>query len=168
MSNLPQFGFARALSISVLAAGATLRRAISGAAIAAIFAGSAAPAWASAQASATGSFQLRLVVPMLCHVSYTAGGGAADGASGAVDLGKIGEFCNDGSGYSVLVDYAPGTLRGAVLQLGTDRVVLDGSGRAVISQSPGARIRTRELVATPGANGFDSPELSFQIQPTAA
>ena len=132
-----------------------------------MFAASAAPAWATAQASATGSFQLRLVVPMLCRVSFTAGGGVAADAARAVDLGKLGEFCNDGAGYSVVVNYAPGTLRGAVLQLGTDRVVLDGSGQAVISQSTEARIRTRELVATPGANGFDSPELSFQIRPTA-
>jgi hypothetical protein len=46
-------------------------------------------------------------------------------------------------------------------------VVLDGSGEATISQSQEARIRQRELVATPGANGFDSPELSFQIHPSA-
>jgi hypothetical protein len=167
MSKLPHTGFAAALSSSVLAAGATFRKAICGAAVVATFAVSAAPAWASAEGSATGSFQLRLVVPVLCRVSYTAGGGGADGAAGAVDLGQIGEFCNDGAGYKVEVDYAPGTLRGAVLQLGTDRVVLDGSGQAVISQSAGARIRTRELVATPGANGFDSPQLSFQIRPTA-
>ena len=66
----------------------------------------------------------------------------------------------------VIVD-APGTLRGAALQLGADRVVLDGSGEAVISQSPGARIRKRELLATPGAHGFDTPALSFQIHPIA-
>jgi len=142
---------------------ATLRKAIAGAAIAALFAASAAPAWATATSGGTASFLLRLTVPMLCRVSYTAGGGAS-GANGAVDLGKIGEYCNDGAGYSVVVDYAPGTLRGAVLQLGNDRVVLDGSGEAVISQSPGARIRQRELLATPGANGFDSPQLSFNIR----
>jgi hypothetical protein len=163
MSELPQAG----LATTRWNARATLRRVTAGAAIAAILTASAAPAWATATGSATGSFELRVRVPVLCRVSYTAGGGTVGGANGAVDLGQIGEFCNDGAGYSVVVDYAPGTLRGAVLQLGTDRVVLDGSGKAVISQSPGARIRTRELVATPGANGFDSPALSFQIQPTA-
>jgi len=163
MSDLPQ----NELVATRSNARAMRRRASACAAIAAILAASAAPAWATATGSATGSFELRVRVPMLCRVSYTAGGAAADGANGAVDLGQIGEFCNDGAGYSVVVDYAPGTLRGAVLQLGTDRVVLDGSGKAVISQSPGARIRSRELIATPGANGFDSPALSFQIQPTA-
>lgn len=167
MSKLPHMGFAGARSDSVLAAGATFRKAIFGCAIAAIFAASAAPAGATATGSATSAFQLRVAVPTLCRVSFTAGGGVADGSNGAVDLGKLGEACNDGAGYSVVVAYAPGTLRGAVLQLGTDRVVLDGSGQAVISHSPGARIRTRELVATPGANGFDAPALSFQIQPTA-
>ncbi len=167
MSKLLHPGCAGTLSNSVLAAGATLRKAISGAAIAAVFAASAAPAWATATGAATGGFQLKLTIPMLCRVSYTAGAAAGDVADGAVDLGKIGEFCNDGAGYSVVVAYAPGTLRGAVLQLGDDHVVLDGSGQAVISHSPGARIRTRELIATPGANGFDSPDLSFQIQPTA-
>jgi hypothetical protein len=154
MSKLTQFAFAGALAKAGLDTRSTLRKAAAGAAIAAMLAANAAPAWATATGSTTGS--------------YSAGGGAADGTNGAVDLGKIGEFCNDGAGYKVEVDYAPGTLRGAVLQLGTDRIVLDGSGQAVISQSPGARIRTRELVATPGANGFDSPLLSFQIRPTAA
>jgi hypothetical protein len=51
-------------------------------------------------------------------------------------------------------------------KLGTDRVVLDGSGEAVISQAAGPRIRQRELVATP-ARTASTPELSFQIRPTA-
>jgi hypothetical protein len=155
-----------------LGAGAKLRKMISATAIAALFAAAAAPAWAVATTGGTGTvagtgmYVLKLAVPMLCDVRFTAGGSAA-GTGGSFDLGKLGEFCNDGQGYSVVVNYAPGTLRGAVLQLGTDRVVLDGSGQAVISQSNEARFRTRELVATPGANGFDSSELSFRIQPTA-
>jgi hypothetical protein len=149
-----------------LGAGAKLRKMISATAIAALFAATAAPAWATATSGSAGTYVLKLAVPMLCDVRFTAGGSAA-GTGGSFDLGKLGEFCNDGQGYSVVVNYAPGTLRGAVLQLGTDRVVLDGSGQAVVSQSNEARFRTRELVATPGANGFDSPELSFRIQPTA-
>lgn len=149
------------------------RKLASAAAIALVFAANAAPA--SAAATGVGSYTLRLIVPVSCRVSYTAGGAAAVGStggaagvdtSGPVDLGQIGEYCNDGSGYAVVVDYAPGTLKGAVLQLGSDRVVLDGSGEATISQSQEARIRQRELVATPGANGFDSPDLQFNIKPT--
>jgi hypothetical protein len=151
---------------------ATLRKAISATAIALLFTASAAPASAAAVASAApapATFLLELTVPVLCNVSYTADAATTAGdANGAFDLGKIGEYCNAGAGYTGVVDYAPGTLKGAVLQLGTDRVVLDGSGEAVIAQAAGPRIRQRELVATPGANGFDSPELSFQIHPTSA
>ena len=141
---------------------AKLRNFVSAAGIAATLAFNASPA---AAVATPGSFSLKLTVPVLCRVSFTAGSDADQG--GAFDLGRLGEYCNAGAGYSVVVDYAPGTLRGAVLQLGADRVVLDGSGEAVISQSPGARIRQRELLATPGANGFDSPQLSFAIRPSA-
>ena len=169
MSRLFQTGFAGRLSRAKLGTGATVRKLMTAAAVATVFAANAAPAAAAAMG---GSFVLRLTVPVACRVSYTAGGaaavgvtgGAANDQAGAFDLGQIGEYCNDGAGYSVVVDYAPGTLKGAVLQLGSDRVVLDGSGEATISQSQEARIRQRELLATPGANGFDSPELSFQIK----
>lgn len=170
MSRLFHSGLVDRISGGLRRTGVSVRKLASGAAVVLVFAANAAPA--SAAAMGTGSFILRLTVPVACRVSYTAGGAAtliggdAAAPAGAVDLGQIGEFCNDGAGYSVVVDYAPGTLRGAVLQLGSDRVVLDGSGEATISQSQEARIRQRELVATPGANGFDSPELQFNIKPT--
>ena len=173
MSRLFHLGFADRFSGATRRTGVTVRKLASGAAVALVLAANAAPA--SAAAMGSGSFILRLTVPVSCRVSYTAGGAAAvsstggaaaDEPGGAVDLGQIGEYCNDGSGYSVVVDYSPGTLKGAVLQLGGDRVVLDGSGEATISQSQEARIRQRELVAIPGANGFDSPELQFNIKPT--
>lgn len=111
----------------------------------------------------TPTYNISLTVPVLCRISYS-GSGAGGSVGDAVDLGELKEFCNAGSGYSVIVDYSPGTLRGAVLQLGDDRVVLDGSGEAVISAAPGPRIRARRLLATPGANGFDTQQLSFEMR----
>jgi hypothetical protein len=136
---------------------------IASAALVGAMAATVSPAAAESHAA---SFLIKLTVPVICRVGFT-GGGAGAGAGGAVDLGQVKEYCNDGAGYAVIVDYAPGTLRGAVLQLGDDHVTLDGSGEAVISQAPGPRIRSRELLATPGANGFDTDALSFQMRPTA-
>jgi hypothetical protein len=104
-----------------------------------------------------------LTVPVLCKVSYSAVG--AGGKVGeAVTLGQLKEYCNAGSGYRVVVNYPAGSMRGAMLQLGDDRVTLDGSGEAVLSSASGPRIRTRNLIASPGANGFDTAALSFELR----
>jgi len=126
----------------------------------------AAAATPAAAETGTGTLALSLTVPVLCRVSYSSAG--AGGAVGqAVNLGQLKEACNADSGYNVVVDYSPGSLRGTVLQLGDDRVVLDGSGEAVLSYAPGPRIRTRQLTAIPGENGFDTTALTFQLRTTA-
>jgi hypothetical protein len=116
-----------------------------------------------ASAGATGSLAISLTVPVLCKVSYSTTG-AGGKAGEAVMLGQLKEYCNAGSGYRVVVDYPAGSMRGAVLQLGDDRVTLDGSGEAVLSSASGPRIRTRNLMASPGANGFDTAALSFELR----
>ena len=131
-------------------------------AFAAALAACAAPASAD---TGTASYTISLSVPTLCRISYS-GSGAGGSVGEAVNLGQLREYCNAGSGYNVVVDYSPGSLRGTVLQLGDDRVVLDGSGQAVLSYAPGPRIRTRQLLATPGENGFDTTQLSFEMHAT--
>jgi hypothetical protein len=126
-------------------------------------AATASPALAE---TGTGTLTLSLTVPVLCRVSYSSAG-AGESVGEAVNLGQLKEFCNAGSGYNVVVDYSPGSLRGAVLQLGDDRVVLDGSGEAVLSYAAGPRIRTRQLLAIPGENGFDTSALTFQLRTAA-
>jgi len=111
-----------------------------------------------------GSYTLSLVVPVDCRLQHSAEG-AGIMSGDAFALGEINEYCNNPAGYEIVVNYTPGTLQGAVLSAGEDRVVLNGSGEAVLSRAPGPRIRERMLTATPGHNGFDTNQLDLRIQP---
>ncbi|MBX3561933.1 MAG: hypothetical protein KF780_08985 [Sphingomonas sp.] len=112
----------------------------------------------------TAAHNLRVTVPVTCEVSYRPSQSNA-ATVGPVMLGHLNEYCNAARGYELIVHYAPGTLRGAVLAVGGDQVVLNGSGEAVISRAAGARSRNRELLAQPGNAGFDTDRLSFRVLP---
>ena len=121
-----------------------------------------ASATPSAHAETYG-YNLSLTVATHCTVSHSPIGASA-GSSGEIVLGQIQEYCNAPTGYDVIVSYTPGTLRGAVLSAGEDRVVLNGSGEAVLSRSIGPRKRERMLVAVPGEAGFDTNMLQLRLQ----
>ncbi|MGN3975262.1 hypothetical protein [Tsuneonella sp. SYSU-LHT278] len=116
----------------------------------------------STVSGADAGFSLGARVPVFCEVRQR--GVVEDAISGsAVSLGKFLEYCNAPGGYRFVVRYAPGSLRGAVLTAGGDQVVLDGSGEAVLSRATGPRIRERAITATPGAAGFDTDHITFQL-----
>jgi len=119
--------------------------------------GGSAPAGAE-----SGGYMLSALVPASCQVSHSQNQFAMAGAG--VPLGELSEYCNAAHGYELVVSYAPGTMQGAILSLGDDRVVLNGSGQAVISRASGARIRHRALTAIPGEAGFDTDRLDFRVQ----
>lgn len=116
---------------------------------------------ASAEAVSTGTVTLRLQVPVACTVQHRS---AIAATGNGYTLGELHEFCNAAQGYSLVVNYAPGSMRGATIALGDDQIVLDGSGRAVISRAQGPRIRDREVYAEPGVAGFNTDRLDFQIE----
>ncbi|MGN6620049.1 MAG: hypothetical protein ACTHKR_03175 [Sphingomonas sp.] len=116
---------------------------------------------ATASADASASYTVRAVVPVICTLSHPAA--APTPLDHGYALGDLKEYCNAPSGYAVTVNYAPGSLRGAVIAVGDERVMLDGSGSTTISRAPGPRIRDRTLVAIPGPSGFDTDRLNFQI-----
>jgi hypothetical protein len=116
---------------------------------------------ASAESVATGTFTVRLTVPVICTVSHQS---AISAAGTGYRLGELREYCNAPSGYALVVNYAPGSMKGAVVAVGEERVVLDGSGRAVIGRAQGPRIRDREVFAEPGAAGFDTDRLEFNLE----
>ncbi|WP_234419122.1 hypothetical protein [Sphingomonas sp. EC-HK361] len=120
-----------------------------------------APAGASSEASA--GWLVRVQVPVLCQLHHQPA--LVPAAGGAYGLGELQEYCNAPGGYLLSVNYAPGTMRGATISVGEERVVLDGSGTALVSHAPGPRIRERPVTATPGANGFDTDRLNFDIVP---
>lgn len=114
----------------------------------------------------TMGFNLTLRVPVHCTVRHQPAAGVGGADAGAVALGELREYCNAPTGYQLVVSYAPGALRGAVIQAGEDRVVLNGSGEAIISQSPRPRFRSRVITALPGENGFDTDRLHFHLRAT--
>lgn len=119
----------------------------------------AAPTSATA---ATFGFNLSLTVAVKCTVQHQATGfGAVSGQ--AVSLGTFREYCNAPAGYDLVINYAPGSMEGARLIAGNDEIVLNGSGRAVLSRSPGPRVRERMISAIPGENGFDTDRLELTI-----
>jgi hypothetical protein len=113
--------------------------------------------------AASGTYNLSLVVPVYCKVGFNGGGSSSAVDGGATPLGNLHEYCNAPAGYSLVVNYTPGALRGAELFVGSDRIVLDGSGHATVSQAQGPRIRNRPLAASPGENGFDTDRLDFEL-----
>ena len=119
----------------------------------------------AARSEASMAFNLHLTVDVYCSVKHQAGDlGTAPG--GAVPLGTVREYCNAPRGYELVVTYAPGSLRGAKIIAGEDQVVLDGSGQAILSRSPGPRVRQREVSAIPGEHGFDTTRFELQIIPS--
>lgn len=116
---------------------------------------------AAAETSGTSTLTIRLTVPLVCTVSHQS---AISPAGTGYRLGELREFCNAPGGYALVVNYAPGSMKGAVVAVGQERVVLDGSGRAIVSQSMGPRNRAREVFAEPGAAGFDTDRLEFNLE----
>lgn len=132
------------------------------------FMGSVALVFAAAPtvafANSTASLNLRLVVPVHCSVKYD-GVPGLETTSGGISLGNVREYCNASGGYELVMAYAPGSLRGAVVQVGGEAIVLDGSGRAVLSRESGPKMQTRSVSIIPGANGIDTDQLAIDIHP---
>lgn len=112
--------------------------------------------------SSTKSIVMSAQVPVICRVAHS-GGITNQGPS--YGLGKLLEYCNAPSGFSLEVNYTPGSLKGALLQVGESSITLDGSGHNEVMRISGPKILSQELVTTPGANGFDSAFLTFEVVP---
>lgn len=111
-----------------------------------------------------GTVNLTAIVPVVCNVQFESGSMAAD-PSGLVQLGNVRELCNSSSGYRLMVDYQPGTLVGAQIQLGQQTIVLDGHGSAVLTNSPLPGNQTRPIAILPGQSGFDTSSFSLRVVP---
>jgi hypothetical protein len=115
------------------------------------------------------SLSLALIPTAAFAANYTVkqqaiGSGVALG--NVVALGTFREYCNAPGGYQLVVNYTPGSLQGARIIAGNDEIVLDGSGRAVLSRATGPKIRERLISMSPGANGFDTDRLELDIIPS--
>ena len=121
----------------------------------------AAPTTAMA---ASFGFNLRLTVAVQCTVQHQATGfGIVSGD--AVSLGTFREYCNAPAGYNLVINYSPGSLEGARIIAGSDEIILNGSGQAVLSRAMGPRVRERPIAAIPGEQGFDTDRFELRIIP---
>lgn len=111
---------------------------------------------AMADPSWTSTIELRGYVPVICRATLHSAPSIRD--DGVVELGSLDEFCNSGSGYRVVVDYAPGQDPGQLLVDGRE-VPLNSSGRTVIAQMSGPSISTRTLAYVPS----DQPIAALSI-----
>lgn len=119
----------------------------------------------TASQSATHGINLRLRVPIQCEVTHELINFGLPMGSNRISLGQIKEYCNAPNGYTLLLTYSPGTLTGTQITVGNEKVTLNGSGIATLTNSYGPRIIERDLVATPGESGFNTATIELQIQP---
>lgn len=112
----------------------------------------------------TATFRLRARVPMTCEARMQSLPNAV-AVGNTFQLGTFREYCNSPRGYALVVNYTPGTLRGTELSAGSERITLDGTGRAVLSRVDGPKIRERILSVTPSENGFDTRSFMINVVP---
>lgn len=117
---------------------------------------------ASPVGAASGQISLSAVAPVVCNISLS--GTPLVERAGVVRLGDVRELCNTPNGYRIQVAYAPGTLIGATLTLGSDQVLLDGSGLAIVSDTNQAGYRTRALTISAPDQELDTSGLDLRIQ----
>jgi hypothetical protein len=115
----------------------------------------------AASSASTGS-TISLEVPVNCKLVHR---GDFAQLGDAYSLGQLYEYCNAPGGFLVQVEYQPGSLQGATVQVGEQTVVLDGSGHNQVMGASGPKISTVNVVANPGSNAFDAGALQFQIVP---
>ena len=112
--------------------------------------------------SGSKSITLSAQVPVICRVSHS---GEVTNQGNSFGLGKLLEYCNAPSGFSLEVNYTPGSLKGAALQVGEKSIILDGSGHNEVMRVGGPKIMSLDLTSTPGEKGFDSNFLTFEVVP---
>lgn len=109
--------------------------------------------------------QLSAQIPVICVLNHV--GAPANSADTSVSLGSLREFCNAPRGYDLVINYTPGSLRGARITAGSSQIMLDGSGQSTIGHSPMPRIREVPISAAPGENGFDTDRVEFRLVPAS-
>jgi hypothetical protein len=114
----------------------------------------AALAGAVAANASTFGLELRGTVPVICEASFV-----PDDASGA--SGHLREFCNNNSGYKVIVDH-DAQLAGFKISVAGQLISLDPSGSTTVVETNRAGTALRKVQLEP-AQGTKTT-LSFRLQ----
>lgn len=120
-----------------------------------------AGAAAARPAGDQGSFNLQVqgYVPVICRATVDAN--AAPSRPGLMQLGTMREFCNNGNGYEVWVDYSS-NLAGSTLYVDGQRVNLTNQGSVRISRSNRAAVKSSAL-ALQLANANTQGSISLRV-----
>lgn len=117
------------------------------------------------QPAPTGAAEFRIgisgQVPVICRVSLDST--VLADASGRVSLGTMKEFCNNPTGYRVVLQY-PATLESGRLLVDGREVLLNGAGEVTLTRSPGAAVAEHQ-VELDLSGGTASGALAFRIEP---
>lgn len=112
--------------------------------------------------SANSTLTMGATVPVVCRAQLTVSSpGVIQGT-----LGMIDELCNSPQGYRLTVIYNVATLQGASVTVGTDSIVLDGTGTAVISTVSSAAVRQRVVAVANAASPVQPSDIAFSITPS--
>lgn len=129
--------------------------------LAALFAASPALANGIGQ---DGAAQMRIgitgQVPVICRVSLDAA--VLSDADGRAQVGTMKEFCNNPSGYRVVMNY-PSAMESGRLIVDGRAVALDGSGSVTVSRSVGAAVAEHRVEIELNQGGYRG-DLSFRIE----
>ncbi len=119
----------------------------------------------SASFAGSGDAQVNLTisgfVPVICRAQLDNATVSLPDDGSAVQLGRLNEFCNSPGGYHVVVSYTGHGDLGALIVDGR-QVHLDGSGRAVITESAGPAILSHELDYQPGKDAITSLNVTVE------
>lgn len=102
---------------------------------------------------------LRAHVPVICRLTFKS---APVLGEGAVSLGNVQEFCNNGAGYRVVATIA-NSAPGARLIVDGLPIELDGE-TVVVSESRGPGRRLRNIVYDPGGQPLGQASISLRIE----
>jgi hypothetical protein len=112
--------------------------------------------------SASTTFRIQGVVPVLCRVQLAHQVGQAD-EEGVVQLGTAEEFCNAPRGYRVLVQHAADLEGAAVISQGV-RIPLSPSGETVLTDSTHPDLRSVALAVDLGSDPSRFQSIGVRIE----
>lgn len=105
------------------------------------------------------------VVPTICYVGLAQPVPRYQGQ--LIDFGTMREFCNQSTGYRVVLHHPAGLADASVL-LGGTRVALSPGTETVIVNADGPAITARDLTLYTGASVVGADQLFLQVEPKGA
>jgi hypothetical protein len=134
-----------------------IRKTIAAAAAISLLAANAALA-AAPSGGASYTLQISGFVPVICRAQLPQA--ATPAQAGEISLGQLSEFCNNGNGFEVWVDYSP-SLAGDTLVVDGKQIKLTSAGSVRIDKSNRAAAGSKSMMLD--AKSAASGSLSLRV-----